>query len=155
MKRLLLSIATLLMLAGCNFDAPLTEKPTRDIDPSLLGSWFSLSDGKPLDVYKLSKDEYLVVDDGSPFVCTHSDIAGTGFVNCKLIGNDKEHYGKYAYIAYKIEDGNLVLTPLSGSLPLTDKSTAKDVRAALEEAVPKGTALDTDPNHQTRYKKKP
>ncbi len=153
MKPVLLSIA-LLLLAGCNFEAPLTEKPTRDVDPALLGSWFSLTDGKPLDVFKLSKEEYLVLDDGSPYVCTHSDVAGTNFVSCRQLANDKDRYGKYAYIAYKVEKDELVILQLSGALPLTDKSSPKEIRAALEEAGKTGTALDTDPQHQKRYRKK-
>jgi len=153
MKTFLLSIA-LLLLAGCNFEAPLTEKPTREIDPAILGSWFSLADGKSLDVFKLSKEEYLVVDDGSPYVCTHSDVAGINFISCRQLANDKDRYGKYAYIAYKIEKDELVVLPLSVSLPLTDKSSPKEIRAALEEAGKTGTALDTDPQHQKRYKKK-
>ena len=153
MKRLLLSVI-LLLLAGCKFERPLTEKPTRDIDPSLLGSWFSLTDGKPLDVFKLSQKEYLVVDDECPYVCTHSDLAGTNFVSCRQIGNDKDVYGKYAYIIYKIENDNLVTIPLNESLPLTEKSSAEDVRSVLKEATGNGTALDMNPKHQTRYKKK-
>jgi len=153
MKTLFLSIC-LLLLAGCNFEAPLTEKPTRDVDPALLGSWFSLIDGRPLDVFKLSQEAYLVVDDGSPYVCTHSDIAGTNFISCRQLANDKDRYGKYAYVAYKIEKDELVILPLSESLPLTDKSSPKEIRAALEAAGKTGTALDADPQHQKRYKRK-
>ena len=154
MKKLLLSFALLLLLTGCNFEAPLTDKPTREIDPSFLGNWFSLADGSPLDVYKLSANEYLVIDDGRPYGCTHTDVAGTAFVSCRYLGNDKDHYGKYAYLAYSVEKDELVLTPLNDSLPLSDKSPIMEIRSVVEDAVKKGTALNPDPKHQVRYKKK-
>ncbi len=155
MKHLLaiLSLA-LLLLSGCKFETPLTETPTRDVDPALLGSWFSLSDGKPFDVYKLSAQEYLAIDDGEPFVCTHSDVAGISFVSCRQIKNNAEYYGKYAYLAYSLKNGELVLTPLNDSLSLTETSSAKEIRTQLEAAAKSGTALSNDPTQQTRYKKK-
>jgi len=153
MKKLLI-LTALLLCAGCKFQSPLTEKPTRGVDPSLLGSWFSLSDGRPLDVYQLNSEEYVVVDNGVPYICSHSDLAGTNFVSCRQIKNDKEYYGKYAYMAYQIDHGDLILKSLSDSLGLSEKSSPAQIRQTLEEAVKKGNALDTNPEHEIRFKKK-
>ncbi len=152
MKNLLISLIALLLLAGCSFDVPLTEKPTREIDPSLLGSWFSLANGESLDVYKLADDQYLVMDDGAPYVCTHSDLSGVSFISCKAIGNT-DHYGKYAYIAYKTDADTLVLMALNDSLTLGDKSS-DEIRSIVAKAAEDGTALNPDPKTQKRYKKK-
>lgn len=151
MKHLLL--LAVLVLAGCKFEAPLTEKPTRDVDPALLGSWFSLKDGKPFDVFKLSPQEYLVVDDREPFVCTHSDLDGLNVVSCRQIKNDAEYYGKYAYMAYALENGELVLTPLNPDLPIGKHASTADIRAAIEAAAKVGNALDPDPENRVRYRK--
>lgn len=152
MKNLLISMTALLLLAGCSFDVPLTEKPTREIDPSLLGSWFSLADGESLNVYKLADDQYLVVDDGDPYVCTHSDLSGISFISCKAIGNT-DLYGKYAYISYKTDADTLVLMELNDSLSIVDKSPG-EIRSIVEEAAKNGTALNPDSKTQKRYKKK-
>ncbi|MFH1500232.1 MAG: hypothetical protein ABII82_20700 [Verrucomicrobiota bacterium] len=153
MKHPILSVClALLLLAGCKFEAPLTEKPTRDVDPALLGSWFSLSDGKPLDVFKLSRQEYLVIDDGEPLACTHSDLAGTNFVSCRQLANDTDRHGKHAYIAYTLKGDELVISLLSKTPGLRETMSAEEIRAALAAAVKAGTALD--PESRTRYRKK-
>jgi len=154
MSKPLLILSALLALAGCNFVSPLTGKPTREVDPSLLGSWFSLADGKPLEVCRLSREEYLVLDDGAPFVCTHSDLAGASFVSCRQIRNDKDSYGKFAYVAYKMENGDLILRNLSEALKIDPDLPAPERRRLIEEAVKSGNALDSDSAHERRFKKK-
>jgi hypothetical protein len=146
-------LAALLLLTGCKFVAPLTDKPTRPVQPELLGQWFSLADGKSLNVFRLSSDEYLAVDDGVPYVCTHSDLAGVPFVSCRQIQNDKEVYGKYAYVAWRLDHDELVLTLLNDSLKLNEKQSAAEIRAVVERAAKAGTALDPDPMHEKRYKR--
>ena len=153
MKKILV-LSVLLLCAGCKFELPLTEKPTRGVDPSLLGSWFSLTDGRPLDIYRLDGEEYLVINDGAPYVCSHSDLAGTSFVSCRQLTNDKEYYGKYAYMAYQIDKGDILLKPLNDSLGINGKSPITEIRRILEEAVKNGKALDQNPEHEIRFKKK-
>jgi len=153
MKKLPFLFAALLLLAGCKFGAPLTEKPTRKIEPALLGNWFSLADGTPLNIFRLSSDEYLAVDDGVPYVCTHSDLSGVPFVSCRQIQNDKDVYGKYAYVACRLDHDELVLTLLNGSLKLDEKQSAAEIRAIVEKAAKAGTALDPDPMHERRYRR--
>ena len=153
MKTILL-LSSLLVLVGCKYDAPLTDKPTREVDSALLGSWFSLADGKPLDVFRLSAVEYLVVDDKTPYVCTHSDFAGISFISCLQIKNDKDAYGKFAYIAYRIENGELVTMNLSEALVIKENATPREVRLLIGIAAKDSKALDTSPEHVGRYKKK-
>lgn len=153
MKNLPLVLTALLLLAGCKFVTPLTEKPTRTIEPALLGYWFSLADGKALNVYRLSDDEYLAVDDGVPYVCTHSDLSGVPFISCRQIQNDNDVYGKYAYVAYRLDHDELVLTLLNGSLKLDEKQSAAEIRAIVEKAAKAGTALDPDPSQEKRYRR--
>lgn len=138
---------------GCSFKAPLTERPTRDVDPALTGSWFSLKDGKTLDVFKLSAREYLVVDDGEPYVCTHSDYEGVPFVSCRQIGNNDRH-GLYAFVAFMLKDGELTITPLNDELKLSAEMSPEAVRTALSAAIRRGNVLDPDSAHQTHYRKK-
>ena len=154
MKKILI-LSALLLCGGCKFESPLTEKPTRGVDPSLLGGWFSLSDGKPLDIFRLNGEEYLVLDDGTPYVCSHSDLAGTSFVSCRQIKNDKDYYGKYAFMAYQIENGDLILNALANDWTTKNElSSPAQIRQMLEEATKNGKALDSDPEHVRRFKKK-
>jgi hypothetical protein len=152
MKNLLV-LSLLLILAGCKFEAPLTEKPTRLVDPTLVGSWFSLSDGNRLEVYRLSGEEYLVTKGGKPYVCTHSDLSGIKFVSCRQLENSKEYYGKYAYSAYEIEKGELLIYQLNESIGIKEDQSVEKVRELIGKAAKAGTALNKDPKTVDRYRK--
>ena len=150
-----LILVSLLLLAGCDYDAPLTEQPTRQMDPALVGSWFSLTNGVSLDIYRLSANEFLAMLEGNqPFVCTHSDLGGVNFVSCRNIGHDEKSYGKYSYRAYKLEGEQIILWDLSQDLGDMKGLTAAQRRARIEEAVKNGKALDTV-DHIIHYKRKP
>ena len=152
---LALVFPVLLFLTACDFTAPLTEKPTRDVDPALFGSWFSITNGEPLEIYRLSATEYLaVIDKDSPFVCTHSDMAGVAFISCRVIGQDAKEYGKYAYRAYKLDGDQLSIFRLSESLVDVKDLSAAERRARIEAAAKAGTALDTTDKNILRYKRK-
>lgn len=150
----LIILTAFAMLAGCRFEGPLTERPTREVDSVLLGSWFSLADGSALDIYRLSRQEYLVSDAGTPYVCTHSDLSKTNFISCKQLKNDKEYYGKYVYLAYKLGNGILTVLTLNDALKIKETLAPAQIRTLLEEAVKNGNALDTDAKHQRHFKKK-
>lgn len=156
-RRSIFVVAFVLMATACKYDSPLTDKPTRDIDAALLGHWFSLKDGEPLDVYRLAHDQFLVsfraFRGDEPYVCTHSDLAGTNFVSCQYIGHDKDSYGKFAYAAYKIDKGELVLMYLDDDALDIKSLTPGERRAAVEKAAKEGKAIDKKPENIGRFKK--
>src|SRR4051812_3901284 len=52
------------LLAGCNYDVPLTAKATRKVDERLLGVWLGGDDGKdPMTVRQLDDSTYVVAMD--------------------------------------------------------------------------------------------
>ena len=75
-------------------------------------------------------------------------------MSCRQIRNDKESYGKFAYVAYTMENGDLVLRNLSESLKIDESLPAAERRRLIEEAVKSGNALDSNSEHERRYKKK-
>ncbi len=153
--KFILLLAAILLLAGCDYDTPLTEKPTRAVDPALIGSWFSIKNGEPLDIYRLSGEEYLAIaHGGDPVICTHSDIDGVNFVSCRNVGHDAEYYGKYSYRAYKIEGDQLTIWELNGAIGNLKDMPASERRARVREAVKKGNALDPADDKVLRYRKK-
>src|SRR5690606_17093549 len=105
-------------------------------------------------IFAFSEQEYLVVTDGLPYVCTHSDLGETPFLSCRLISHDRDLNGKYAFIAYKIEAGELAVIYLHDNLPVNEKAPPHEIRAAIEAAAKTGTALDPDPAKHLRYKRK-
>jgi len=151
--KMLLALSLVLLFAACKFESPITEKPTRDVDPALVGNWFSTEDGNPREIYRLSGKEYLVVDHGTPYVCTHSDVNGVAFISCRQIKNDPDSYGKYAYIGYRLEGAELILIPLNDKIGIKEHLSTPQIRGIINQASKAGTALDPDPAHELHYKK--
>lgn len=81
----LLSTLGALFLAGCNYDSALTPRPTKDIDPRILGDWVIVDkdSGKTeaMQVRQLDKSTYVIALDGDIYSAYHSDFAGTPFIS--------------------------------------------------------------------------
>jgi hypothetical protein len=109
----LLLIGGSLLLAACNYDFPLTEKPTHPVDIRLLGDWVSFDKDEQklqqMSVRKLDDVTYAVVMDHDVYRVFHSDFADTPFVSVQ----DLQHgtsYGKYAYYVWQLSDDGQQLT---------------------------------------------
>jgi hypothetical protein len=92
-----------LLISGCNFDVPLTTKPTRPIDDHLIGDWVYLDVNaekiEHMNVRKLDDFTYIVAYDGDLYRAFHSDFAGTAFLS---VQNLNPAPGKYLYLVYQL-----------------------------------------------------
>src|SRR5436309_342976 len=110
-------------LAACNYEAPITSTPTRNVQEQLLGDWTS-SDGKEqLKVRRLDDSVYAVYYDGDLFRAYHSDIAETPFVSVQDINSNDR---KYAYVVWKLSDDgkHLSLRSVNKLIPKETKDSA-------------------------------
>ncbi|MEI6106971.1 MAG: hypothetical protein WCR49_08140 [Opitutae bacterium] len=98
-----LLIALCLLLAACNYDFPLTNQPTRPIEPGLVGNWVSYDQDAqkilPMSVRRLDDTTYVVSLDGDLYRAFHSDFAGLALLSIQNLqpGSDA---GKYSYYRY-------------------------------------------------------
>ena len=96
-----LLIAGCLIFSGCNYDVPLTEKPTRKVDPRLLGEWVSFDKDEQkvehMTARKLDDSTYVVAMDKDIYRVFHSDFADTAFVSVQDLNNDERKYAYYAW----------------------------------------------------------
>ena len=108
-----LLIAGCLLFAGCNYDVPLTEKPTRKVDARLLGEWVSFDKNEQkleqMTVRKLDDSTYVVAMDKDIYRVFHSDFADTAFVSAQDLQSG-EGYGKYAYYVWSLSADGKELT---------------------------------------------
>ena len=107
----LFSLLAALLLAGCNYDVPLTAKPTHQADPRLLGEWVSFDkDEQKLEqmtVRQLDDSAYVVAMDHDIYRVFHSDFAGTQFVSVQDLNNSER---KYAYYVWSLSADGQQLT---------------------------------------------
>jgi hypothetical protein len=105
--------ALCLLLAGCNYDFPLTEKPTHKIDPLLVGNWVTYDQNEQkleqMSVRRLDDFTYAVVMDHDAYRVFHSDFAGTQFVSVQDL-QPGDSYGKYAYYVWELSADGRQLT---------------------------------------------
>jgi len=126
--------ATALLLAGCNYDVPLTAKPTRKIDARLLGDWVAVDkDSRKeeyLSVRQLDDTTYAVTFDNDIYRVFHSDFAGAAFVSVQDLNADNR---KYVYFKWQLSADGAQLTLAGVSNKVVPEST-KD-RAALQKLI--------------------
>jgi len=103
-----LVVTLCLMLFGCDYDFPLTAKPTHKIDPRLVGDWAPIDkeDAKDeiMHVRDFDGSNYAVSMDKDVYRAFHSDFADTAFLSVQDLNATNR---KYLYFAWTISaDGN-------------------------------------------------
>ncbi|HVU15679.1 MAG TPA: hypothetical protein VHD32_02045 [Candidatus Didemnitutus sp.] len=132
----LLVLAGALLATGCDYTVPLTEKPTRKIEPSLLGTWQAKDKDSDKDdlmtVKQWDATSYIVLIDHDIYRVFHSDLAELNFISAQDI-NSKER--KYSFFEWRLSAiGNeLTLSPLNTEVISPD---IKD-SAALQKLIKK------------------
>jgi len=126
--------ASALLLAGCNYDVPLTAKPTHKIDARLLGDWTVVDKESQkeehLSVRALDDNTYVVAFDDDIYRAFHSDFAGAAFVSVQDLNADNR---KYVYFTWQLSADNTQLTLQGVSNKIVPEST-KD-RAGLQKLI--------------------
>jgi hypothetical protein len=147
-------ITAVLLLAGCNYDVPLTAKPNQRVNARLLGEWMVVDkeNGKEehLSVRELDDTTYVVTFDGDIYRVFHSDYAGVPFLSVQDLNADNR---KYVYFVWQLSSDNTQLT-LKGVSNKVIPETTKD-RGALQKLIKANLAnpaLYGDPLTFTRKK---
>jgi hypothetical protein len=97
----IIAAACLFAFIGCEYEVPLTSKPTRKVDERLLGDWISKDGKEKMKVRRLDDSIYIVSYNGDLFRAFHSDVAKTSFVSVQDIDSPDR---KYSYFAWKLSD---------------------------------------------------
>ena len=123
-----------LLLTGCNYDVPLTAKPTRQIAPRVLGDWIAKDGNKEmhLSVRKLDEFTYIVALDGDLYQAFHSDFADTPFVSVQNLQPGADNR-KYIYYAWEVSADGEQLSLKGVSTELVPANTKG--RAALQKLI--------------------
>ena len=117
--------------SGCEYEVPITSKPTRKVDEKLLGNWTSKDGKNKMKVVRLDDSIYIVSYNGDLFRAYHSDVGKTAFVSVQILDSAKP---KYAYSAWKLsDDGTLMGRGVSDKvIPYATKDSAS-VQKLLEK----------------------
>lgn len=116
-------------LSGCEYEVPITSKPTRKVDERLLGNWKSRDGTDHLKITKLDDSNYIVSMDGDLFRAYHSDVAGTPFVTVQILDSPKP---KYAYHTWKLSDDGTLRGRLVSDKVIPDETKdSKSVQKLL------------------------
>jgi hypothetical protein len=86
---------------SCNYDVPITSRPTRNVEQRLLGDWISLDGKENMKVRPLDDSTYVVYYDGDLFRAYHSDVAETPFATVQDLNSSDR---KFAYVTWKLSD---------------------------------------------------
>ena len=88
----LATLAVILALTGCNYDAALTAQPTRKIDERLLGVWLGGDEGKePMIVRALDEFTYVVAMDDEIYRAYHSDFGDRPFLSVQELQKERRY----------------------------------------------------------------
>ena len=127
-------LAAGLFLSGCNYEVPLTAKPTRKIDPQLIGDWVAVDkDSKEEEmmyVRKLDDVTYVVAMDKEIYRVFHSDFAGTAFLSVQDLNNSDR---LFVYLTYQLSPDGKQLSIFTVSTKVVPEETKG--RAALQKLI--------------------
>ena len=100
-----------LLLAGCDYEAPLTPAPTHPIDRRLLGDWEPVKKDNPNDpamhVRAWDESTYAIAIEDDVYRVYHSDFAGTAFVSAQDLNSAAR---KYCYYTWSLSTDGTQLT---------------------------------------------
>ena len=122
----------ILIFDACQYEVPITPKPTRKVEERLLGDWVSADGRENMKTRRLDDDIYIVYYDGDLFRAYHSDIAETPFVSVQDINSSER---KYAYVIWKLSDDgkSLSLRSVSNQVIPKEMKDSAAVAALLKK----------------------
>jgi|CXWL01.1.fsa_nt_gi hypothetical protein len=145
-----LLVATALLLAGCNYDVPLTARATRNVDARLLGVWIGAEDSKDtMVVRQLDETTYVVAMDDDLYRAFHSDFAGTAFLSVQELNRDRLYTCVTATLS---ADGNQLTVRTISTKVVPDGTKGRAALQKLIKANLANPALYGDPGVFTRKK---
>lgn len=133
MKKILLSVL-LMLLAGCDFDVPLSRTASAPANPALAGTWDGESaDGKPVSLeIKISGLDYYVTygtsSDTLPFKGFEIKAAGLDLIQMEVQGADpQDEKDKYFFVKYELTPEGLSVYRLNDNVVSAACQTAEEM----------------------------
>lgn len=140
MKKAAITFLVLLVLiiAGCDYDTPISEKQGLPLDNSLIGNWEHINaEGKKININisRLSSSEYAIHLDKKDFLRGYPvKIADISCI--QLVYTDEKYkpvtdLEKYLVMSYEITNGELSLKKLSTSIVSGELKSSTELRKAF------------------------
>jgi hypothetical protein len=165
---LMLSVLAALLLAGCQYESPLTKEHSISVGSAVLGLWEPIPDegeepkqNARMMILKYSSTEYLihypVGKDGLYYRGYPIKIGGISCVQLQVIGTDdgpleEDEKELFHVVSYQLTDGKLAINTLNTDLVDDDlKTTEAMVKSFLNHKDNK--KLFTNPGRFRRIKK--
>ena len=128
----IIAVACFFSLSGCEYEVPLTAKPTRNVDEKLLGDWISTDGKEKMKVRRLDDSIYIVSYNGDLFRAFHSEVAKTSFVSVQDIDSPDR---KYAYFRWKLSDDGkrLGLRLVNNKVISNDNKDSETIQKLVEK----------------------
>lgn len=132
-----------LAFSGCEYEVPITTRPTRKVEEKLLGDWGSKDGKDKMKVRKLDDSIYIVSYNESLLRAYHSDVAKTSFVSVQDLDSADR---KYAYLTWSLSaDGKLLgLRVVSKKVIPTESKDSAGVRKLLEKNLQNAELLEDE-----------
>lgn len=160
-------VTTILLLAGCEYDAPLTKEHTIPIDSAVLGEWESVpdSDEKPTTKYTMvilrySDTEYMIHyptgKDGLYYRGYPINVGGISCIQLEVLGAedgslDKDEEDLFHVASYEIKKGILEVKTLNTDVVDDELKDSEALRKAFLKNT-KNKDLFEDPGKFKRKK---
>jgi hypothetical protein len=127
------AIATLLLclvMSGCEYETPITQMPTREVDVRLVGHWLAMEGW--MKVRQLDSSGYVVFHDGKLYRAWHSTVAGLPLLSVQDIESERR---TFAYLHYALsEDGRRLTLRVVNDKLIPDDTKGPDRVKSLFEA---------------------
>ena len=145
MKAIWVFILGVLLLAACEYKAPLTREHGITVDPSILGLWQIIpaeneSDDTYIRIFRFSDTEYSLQyhEHGGDFYfrAYAINIGGVSAVQLELIGTDDgpvdaDEDDRYHVVSYQLENQLLKISSLNSELVDDELPDSKSLRKAF------------------------
>ena len=132
MKKILLPII-LALLAGCDYEIPLSQTASSDANPALAGAWTEQpADGNPVTMeIKISGKDYSVTyTEGSnslSFKGFEIKAADLNLIQLELLGDTEGSKNKYVFAKYELTPKGLSVYRLNNEVVSAKCQTAKEL----------------------------
>lgn len=131
-----------LVLAGCEYEAPITATPTRPVEEKLLGNWSAENGTEKMRIRKFDESTYVISYNGQLYRAFHSDVAETPFVSVQNVDSERR---TYAFLTWRLEGAGktLVLRSVNVKMIPKDVKDSPHIQSLLKKNL-KNPALLND-----------